>query len=29
MDEELLAEVLTILDPIKDIGHAEGLPKNN
>ena len=29
MDEELLAEVLAILDPIKDIGHAEGLPKNN
>jgi len=25
----LLAEVLAILEPIKDIGHVEGLPKNN
>jgi hypothetical protein len=29
MDEELLAEVLAILEPIKDIGHVEGLPENN
>ena len=29
MDEELLAEVLAILEPIKDIGHIEGLPVNN
>ena len=29
MDEQLLAEVLAILEPVKDIGHIEGLPKNN
>ena len=29
MDEELLAEVLDIIEPIKDIGHIEGLPENN
>ena len=29
MDEQLLTEVLAILDPIKDIGHLEGLPDNN
>ena len=29
MDEALLAEVLAILEPIKDIGHIEGLPENN
>ena len=29
MDEELLAEVLAMLEPIKDIGHVEDLPKNN
>ena len=29
MNEELLAEVLAILEPIKNIGHAEGLSKNN
>jgi aryl-alcohol dehydrogenase-like predicted oxidoreductase len=29
MDEELLAEVLAIIEPIKDIGHIEGLPENN
>ena len=29
MDKQLLAEVLAILDPIKDIGHLEGLPDNN
>jgi len=29
MDNELLAEVLAILAPVKNIGHVEGLPKNN
>ena len=29
INEELLNEVLKILDPIKDIGHIEGLPENN
>ena len=29
MNEQLLAEVLEILGPIKDIGHVEGLPENN
>ena len=29
MDEQLLAEVLAILEPVKDIGHVEGLPGNN
>ena len=29
MDETLLTEVLAILEPIKDIGHIEGLPENN
>ena len=29
MDEEVLAEGLAILEPIKNIGHAVGLPKNN
>jgi hypothetical protein len=29
MDESLLAEVLAMLEPIKDIGHIEGLPENN
>ena len=29
MDDELLSEVLSILEPIKDIGHIEGLPENN
>ena len=29
MDEELLRDVLTLLEPIKDIGHIEGLPENN
>ncbi len=29
VNEELLAEVLAILEPIKNIGHVEGLPKNN
>jgi len=29
MDEKLLAEVLAILEPIKDTGHIEGLPVNN
>jgi aryl-alcohol dehydrogenase-like predicted oxidoreductase len=28
-DEELLSEVLAILAPVKNIGHIEGLPKNN
>ena len=29
MDEQLLTEVLAILEPVKDIGHVEGLPGNN
>ena len=29
LDEQLLAEVLAILEPIKDIGHIEGLAENN
>ena len=29
VNEELLAEVLAILEPIKNVGHVEGLPKNN
>ena len=29
MDEELLRDVLAALEPIKDIGHIEGLPENN
>jgi aryl-alcohol dehydrogenase-like predicted oxidoreductase len=29
IDEELLGEVLAIIEPIKDIGHIEGLPENN
>jgi len=29
MDEQLLAGVLALLEPIMDIGHIEGLPENN
>src|SRR6266568_2599335 len=29
LDRELLAEVLEIFKPVKNIGHAEGLPENN
>lgn len=29
LDEQLLAEVLAIFAPVKNIGHAEGLPENN
>jgi aryl-alcohol dehydrogenase-like predicted oxidoreductase len=29
LDEELLAEVLTIFAPVKNLGHREGLPENN
>ncbi|MFZ9935773.1 MAG: aldo/keto reductase [Luteolibacter sp.] len=29
IDKELLAEVLAIFEPVKDIGHIEGLPENN
>ncbi len=29
IDEELLAEVLEIFAPVKNLGHAEGLPENN
>jgi aryl-alcohol dehydrogenase-like predicted oxidoreductase len=28
-DEQLLAEVLAIFEPVKNIGHVEGLPENN
>jgi hypothetical protein len=27
--EDLLAEVLKIFEPVKNLGHAEGLPENN
>lgn len=29
MDGELLKEVLAIFEPVKNIGHVEGLPENN
>jgi len=29
LDEQLLAEVLDIFKPVKNIGHVEGLPENN
>lgn len=29
LDQELLAEVLAIFAPVKNLGHTEGLPKNN
>jgi aryl-alcohol dehydrogenase-like predicted oxidoreductase len=29
LDQELLAEVLAIFAPVKNIGHREGLPENN
>jgi len=29
INAELLAEVLAIFEPVKDIGHMEGLPENN
>src|SRR5262245_20562618 len=29
LDRQLLAEVLEILKPVKNIGHSEGLPENN
>ena len=29
IDEELLAAVLAIFAPVKNLGHAEGLPENN
>src|SRR5580700_10187800 len=29
MDQPLLAEVLEIFRPVKNVGHAEGLPENN
>ncbi len=29
LDQQLLADVLKILEPVKNIGHVEGLPKNN
>jgi hypothetical protein len=29
IDLELLSEVLEIFRPVKNIGHIEGLPKNN
>ncbi|HSP41555.1 MAG TPA: aldo/keto reductase [Luteolibacter sp.] len=29
IDKELLAKVLAIFEPVKDIGHIEGLPENN
>jgi aryl-alcohol dehydrogenase-like predicted oxidoreductase len=29
IDEELMAKVLKIFAPVKNIGHVEGLPENN
>ncbi len=29
LDEELLSDVQKIFEPVKNIGHAEGLPENN
>ncbi|MGB8168160.1 MAG: aldo/keto reductase [Chthoniobacteraceae bacterium] len=29
LDQQLLAEVLAIFAPVKNLGHAEGLPENN
>lgn len=29
IDRELLAEVLAIFEPVRNIGHVEGLPENN
>jgi hypothetical protein len=29
MDEELIEDVLAIIEPVKNIGHVEGLLKNN
>ena len=29
MDQALLAEVLAIFQPVKNVGHTEGLPQNN
>ena len=29
LDQQLLADVLKIFEPVKNIGHLEGLPKNN
>ena len=29
LDRELLAEVLEIFKPVKNLGHGEGLPQNN
>jgi L-galactose dehydrogenase len=29
LDQELLAEVLAIFAPVKNLGHVEGLPENN
>jgi len=29
LDPQLLAEVLAIFEPVKNIGHTEGLPENN
>ena len=29
LDQELLAEVLAIFAPVKNLGHLEGLPENN
>ncbi len=29
LDQQLLAEVLGIFKPVKNLGHVEGLPKNN
>ena len=29
LDEQLLAEVRALFEPVKNLGHQEGLPENN
>ncbi|MCY2982603.1 MAG: aldo/keto reductase [Planctomycetota bacterium] len=29
VDKELMSEVIAILDPVRNVGHREGLPENN
>ena len=29
VDKALMSEVIAVLDPVKNVGHREGLPENN
>ena len=29
VDPDLLAEVQAVFDPVRNVGHTEGLPENN